>query len=136
MSKDELAGQTGVVYPSYLRLTLRQRCELHHSRASRDCVCNAESKSQQTPAWVSALVLYPRIHLHDALKGDWGSDSRSPAWPFLHRMPLALLIGPGEAFSVALKLAMYASLIEHSAFDFDYVGVCRITASGALYCTP
>ncbi|QPC62120.1 hypothetical protein HYE67_004351 [Fusarium culmorum] len=35
-----------------------------------------------TPAWVSVLVLYPRIHLHDALKGDWGSDSESQPGPF------------------------------------------------------
>lgn len=37
-------------------------------------------------------------------------------------------------FFVALELARYASLIEDLAPDFDHVGFCRITASGALYC--
>jgi len=44
--------------------------------------CNVEDKSQQTPAWVSALALYPRIQLHDALKADWGSDSDPQPSPF------------------------------------------------------
>lgn len=37
-SKAELARHTGVIYPGYLRLTLRQHCKLHHSLFSRDYV--------------------------------------------------------------------------------------------------
>jgi hypothetical protein len=49
-------------------------------------------------------------------------------------MSLTLLTGGESLVSVALKLARYAGLIEYFALDFHYVGVCRITASGVLYC--